>query len=340
MNLLFITFLYVLTACSSVKFMTVETYNPAVITFPSDVRKALIVNNTIPQSQVPFAANLLKRIDTMVIASGDVATVFCRTLGERIAESPYFDDVLLYEGSFRTDSFSWREAILTPADVRRLCDEQDVDVVVSLDRLLFSVEESIGNVDDFGLPAGLFLNVSVSGALCAYLPERDKPLSIIYLSDTVSSNIVPYALDPFTPEDVRYALTEAFKGLADTYYTHFVPHWREDVRWYYVSSASRNKEAAAFMAVGKWDSAAAIWTSLYRAATSWQTKARLASNLAVCSEMTGGFVDALKWAELACQHFTEGHLAGDDRMFRLQKEYLSVLTYRMEAEQTLSKQRH
>jgi hypothetical protein len=322
--------------------MSVETYNPAVITFPLDVRKALIVNNTIPQPEVSFAVNLLKKIDTMVIASGDVATVFCRTLGERIAGSPCFDDVLLYEGSFHTDSFSfsWREAILAPADVRRLCDEHEVDVVISLDRLLFRVEESIGNVDDFGLPAGLFLNVSVSGVLCAYLPERDKPMSIIYLSDTVCSNIVPYALDPFTPEDVRYALTEAFTGLAETYYTHFVPHWQEDVRWYYVSSASRNKEAAAFMAVGKWDNAAAIWTSLYHAATSWQAKARLASNLAMCSEMTGGFDDALKWAELACQHLTAGHLADDDRMFRLQKDYLSVLTYRMEAQKTLLKQRH
>lgn len=325
-------------ACSSVRYMSIETYNPATVTFPPDVHKILIVDNTALQPQVPFTFHIIKAPDTMKIASNHVATVFCRTLGETIIESPYFEDVLLYEGRFRTDSLDWSmDAMLTPEEVGQLCDEQDADAIVSLDRLLFSMNESIRKMDDYGFTSGLFLDATVSGILRTYLPERRAPLNVIYLSDTVYSCIVPDVLEPFTPEDIHYALTAAFEGLAEKYHTHFVPHWNEDVRWYYVSSAARCKEAAAFMAAGKWDNAASIWEPLYDAASSYKTRARMASNMALCCEMTGNFTKAEEWAERACRHFAE-HPADNDRMLGLQKEYLTVLTYRIEAEKKLRKQ--
>jgi hypothetical protein len=319
--------------------MSIETYNPATVTFPPDVRRILIVDNTALQPQVPFTLSLIKAPDTMKIASGHVATVFCRTLGETIVESPYFEDVLLYDGRFRTDSLDWRtDAALTPEEVRQLCDEQDVDAVVSMDRLLFGLNESIRKTDDYGFTSGLFLDVKISGILRTYLPERRQPLHVIYLSDTVYSCIVPDILEPFTPEDIHYALTAAFEELAGKYHTHFVPHWNGDVRWYYVSSAARCKEAAAFMAAGKWDNAASIWELLYDAASSLETRARMASNMALCCEMTGNFTKAEEWAKRACQHLAEDRPANDDRMSGLQKEYLNVLTCRIEAEKKLRKQ--
>jgi hypothetical protein len=331
-------FVCVLSACTSVRYMSVETYNPATVTFPPDIRKVLIVDNTVPQPQVPFTLNIMQAVDTMNIASDHVANVFCRTLGEMIVESPYFEDVLLYEGRFRTDSSGRNtDSILTPENVGQLCEEQDADAVISLDRLLFEVHEAIRNMDDYGLSTGIFLDATISGILRTYLPGRRTPLDVIYLSDTVYSCIVPSVLEPFTPEDIRNALTAAFEGLAEKYHPHFVPHWNDDIRWYYVSSAARNKEAAAFMAAGKWENAAAIWELLYDATASQKTKARMASNMALCCEMIGDFLRAVKWAELACQHLM-GHPAGNDHMFGLQKEYLSVLTCRIEAEKKLREQ--
>jgi hypothetical protein len=318
--------------------MSIETYNPATVTFPPDVRKVLIVDNTALQPQIPFVFSLIKVPDTMKIESSYAATAFCRTLGEMIVESPYFEDVLLYEGRFRTDSLDWStDAMLTSEDVRQLCDEQNVDAVISLDRLLFGVNESIRAMDDYGFASGLFLDATISGILRTYLPERRAPLNVIHLSDTVYSCVVPDILVTFKQEDIRYALTAAFEELAVKYHTHFVPHWNGDVRWYYVSSAARCKEAAAFMAAGKWDSAASIWEPLYSANASHRTQARMASNMALCCEMTGNFPKAVEWAELACQHLAE-HPDDNDRMIGLQKEYLSVLTYRIEAEKKLRKQ--
>ncbi|MDR1332478.1 MAG: DUF6340 family protein [Tannerella sp.] len=328
--------LSVLSSCSSVRYMSVETYNPADVTFPQAVRRILIVDNALVPSQVPFKADISQKTDTVMIASGDVATVFCRALGEMMVESPCFEDVLLYDGRFRTDSLQWRDAMLTPAEVSRLCDGQDVDAVVSLDRLLFGMNESIQSVDDDG-SAGLFLDVTVSGTLRTYLPGRRAPLDVAYLSDTIYSCIVPGLFDPFTPEDIRHALTAAFEGLAEKYHTRFVPHWSEDVRWYYVSHAARSKEAAAYMAAGRWTHAAAVWSPLYDAAASQEKKARIASNLALCCEMSGDFPKALEWAELACRHLT-GNPDANERMLKLQQGYLAVLAYRIMAEKKLKEQ--
>ncbi|MDR1408157.1 MAG: tetratricopeptide repeat protein [Tannerella sp.] len=328
----FVVLCGVLSACSSLRYMSIETYNPADVTFPPDVHKVLIVNNTVPQSPAPFKTAFRKETDTVTVMFDGVATVFCRTLGEVIAESSYFEDVLLYEGSFRADSLDWRDAMLTSAEVEQLCDEQDVDAVVSLDKLLVGMNESIMNVGDYGTME-LLLDVTVSGMLRTYLPGRSAPLNAIQLSDTVYS-----LLGALTSEDIHFALGTAFEGLAEKYHTCFIPHWSEDVRWYYVSSAARCKEAAAFMAAGKWLLAADMWAALYDAAASPETKARMASNLALCSEMTGDFTRALQWAEQACRHLEESDSTADDRMPGMQKVYLSVLNYRIEAEKKLRKQ--
>ena len=36
-------------ACNTIEYIGIETYNPAEITFPKNVDKVLIVNNAVPQ---------------------------------------------------------------------------------------------------------------------------------------------------------------------------------------------------------------------------------------------------------------------------------------------------
>ena len=45
-SILFIGIAGVLSACSTINYVGIETYNPAEVTFPENVAKVLIVNNT------------------------------------------------------------------------------------------------------------------------------------------------------------------------------------------------------------------------------------------------------------------------------------------------------
>lgn len=330
----FIALLCAVAACSPIRYLSVDTYDPAAVTFPRNVRKIMVVNNTA-LSEIPAMPKIAKMVDAKTVPSDSVAAAFCRTLGGMIADAPCFDDVRLYEGMIRTDSFAGHDVGLTPEHVAFLCEAHSVDAIVSLDALLFTVDEAVRSNNSFGL----FLESVVSGAIRIYMPGRQAPFGIVNMSDTLYSTILTDEPDVFTPDDVRYALIASFEQLAEKYHTCFVPHWSSDLRWYYIGSYSaRYKEAAAFMATGKWEKAAALWDALYDAAASAQTKARLASNMALCSEMTGAFADAIAWAERACRHVEEHVPDRNERMLQLQTRYLSVLKGRIEAEKKLQQQ--
>ncbi|MDR1102411.1 MAG: DUF6340 family protein, partial [Tannerella sp.] len=272
-----------LVSCSPVRYVGIETYTPASITFPRGIKKVLILNNAAPQPEVPFTSTIREQSDSLKIASDSMLVDFCRTLGRQIAESPYFEDVRLYEGSYRTDRAFASDVKLTGSEVRQLCEEHDVQAVISLDRLLFSISEEVWKISV--LDALSEWHVAVSGVLRTYLPGGETSLNAVYLADTVIPRLTSddswADVRLLTPEQI---LREVAAYVATEAYVHFVPYWREDTRWYYVSSDSRWKEAAAFAVAERWENAVVIWETLYEKATSRKAKARLASNLALGAE--------------------------------------------------------
>jgi hypothetical protein len=320
------------------RYIGIETYNPASITFPTNVKSVLIVNNAAVQQEVPFVSTVRHLPDSVKISADSALVDFCRTLGRQIAESPYFEEVRLYDGCYRTDHPSFPEEKLTGGEISQLCEDHEVDAVISLDRLLFQINENVEKTGDISVINDI--QVEVSGVLRAWVQGRGTPLSTVYLSDTVSLDLTPD--DGFwstlialpEPEQMLY---EAATRMALGSYMNFVPYWSADSRWFYLTSDSRWKEAAAFAAAEKWEKASAGWESLYASAGSWKAKARLASNLALCAELTGDLKQALQWATLAQQYFSE-HVSADDKAVHLQKLYVDVLTHRIAAEKTLRKQ--
>ena len=81
-----------LSACSTINYVGIETYNPAEVTFPENVAKVLIVNNAVPQPEdagyeYTFAgeSRILAKRKRIVRC-----LTLCRTLGEAIVEASLF----------------------------------------------------------------------------------------------------------------------------------------------------------------------------------------------------------------------------------------------------------
>ena len=51
-SILFIGIAGLLSACSTINYVGIETYNPAEVTFPENVAKVLIVNNAVPHGRL------------------------------------------------------------------------------------------------------------------------------------------------------------------------------------------------------------------------------------------------------------------------------------------------
>lgn len=335
-NIVFLLFLFV--ACSPVRYIGIETYNPSGISFPREVREILIVNNAVPQPEVPYETSLAaKKTDTVTIAADSALWDFCRTLGLGIAEATYFEDVRLLEKGYRKDHYFFSDRQLTTDDVALLCREHQVDAIISLDRLLFQLNETFQHTLEFNVEG--WIDVEVSGVLRVYLPDRDTPLTSILIADTLfpqlryDGNMLDFSA---AFADADELVREAAQIVAERSLINFIPYWSEDARWYYVSSNAKWKEAAAYANSDKWSQAYTVWKQLYDDTkdSAWQSKARLASNMALSCELTGDFSKALYWATDACR-LLQDQAAEDDRYVKLQKKYVDVLQYRILSDKRL-----
>ena len=329
-----IIYLLLFAACSPMRYVGIEVYNPAGIFFPKEVKKVLIVNNAVPQPEVPYVSTLVRAPDSTKIAADSALYNFCRILGVKIAESSYFEDVLLLEEGYRDDAYFFSDQQLAPADVSLLCREHEVDAIISLDRLLFQLKES---VQTFDFEVAGWMEVEVSGMIRAYLPGKNTPLASVEIADTIYPQLQFDILDfSSSLAGAEVLLQEAAATVAERALVNFAPYWSEDARWYYVSSGALWKEAAAYAVSDKWAQAYEKWKALYdeTADASWQSKARLASNMALSNELAGDFPKALYWATHSYQ-LLQGRLSEDDRFLKLQKTYVDVLTYRILADKRL-----
>ena len=95
-SILFIGIAGLLSACSTINYVGIETYNPAEVTFPENVAKVLIVNNAVPQPEDAGYEYTLQgeKQDTCKAKADSALFDACRTLGEAIVEASYFNDVI------------------------------------------------------------------------------------------------------------------------------------------------------------------------------------------------------------------------------------------------------
>ena len=112
-------------ACNTIEYIGIETYNPAEITFPKNVDKVLIVNNAVPQpDDVGYTYNLYGTVQDTARAHADSALYdACHSLGKSIVDVSFFNDVLLYHDGTRQDTKYLVDEKLTPETVKELCRE-------------------------------------------------------------------------------------------------------------------------------------------------------------------------------------------------------------------------
>lgn len=325
------------TACTTVNYVGIETYNPAEITFPEDVAKILIVNNAVPQpADAGYTFALFgKEQDTCRVKADSALFDACESLGKAIADADYFNDVLLYNGATRTDDQPLEDRKLSKAEVTALCEANGADAIVSIDRLLFDMKKDVWMMGE-GYVVGV-IDVKTSGVIRSYLPGREVPLATVYVADSISwaesADNLPM-LDVFLP-DAENALRTTGEYIGAKAYANFVPHWVNESRWYFTGMGATWKEASAFAAAEKWDQAAERWQSLYDSSGGWKGKARAASNLALCREMEGKMPEAYEWASKSYQLFLKNS-GEENRYTQLLKLYADALAERIRNDKKLN----
>lgn len=328
-----------LSSCSTINYVAIETYNPAEITFPETVGKVLVVNNAVPQpDNVGCKLSLFGTDqDTCHVKADSALFDVCRGLGRAMADISFFNDVLLYHDAVRKDDVYYDDKKLEQDDIDALCKETGTDAVISLDRMLF---ESDKNVVAFaeGYVAG-DISVKMSGVIRSYLPGRANPLATVYMTDSLFFSESAYSLDILdqilpTMENAVRASGEYIGMRASP---NFVPHWSTETRWFYTGMGARWKEATAFARTEKWEKATEHWMYLYNNSGGWKAKAKAASNLALGYEMKSDLKEAYEWARKSHELFkkNEGEEGKNTTLLYL---YVQALANRLRADKKLNMQ--
>ena len=298
--------------CAGIRYMTVETQEPARLTLPENIRSLLIVNNVVQQpDEVCHRKKPLgkKEFEPVKVSTDSASIYYTEALTQFLSEEHYFDTVILYNKPLRADTNFWEEKPIMPEKMNELRKETETDAVVSLDKLILQTEWN-----DLFMQEG-YIYASMTGKIYSilrvYMPTPDGKIPAIHFTDSLrwegfdipDDDSMAYANLIIPPPE------EAMKQLAvyaaEKMVNVFVPHWEMQNRWYYTLNNKLMREGEAYAKSADWTKAILKWQTFYNKEENKLKKAKAASNIAFAYEMLGEMDKAFEWITLSLHLFEE-----------------------------------
>ena len=338
----------VFSSCTSVHNFTIEIRQPAKITFPTDVSRIAIVNNAAFPETGDFGAEFYlnnKQVSNpFSIAFDSAIWTSIHALAYQIEAENFFSKVIICNVPVRKDNAVLEIRPIPKQETQMIYGALGADAIISVDRGLFKYSQEmtqlpIGYSSD---PYYTFVNTKTLAdfAFSVHLKGKENPLVTFSLQDSLYFN--PEFVDndstllfQLLPNTMISEAAENIGGKATPY---FVPSWKMVDRSLYTSHESRMKEALAYAKADKWISAEKIWLALYDSKNVPKSKAYLAHNLAVVSEMRDNLDTALEWAQQAEAFFRQDNEPKNEKEISRVLSYISSLKERKIEDSLLNEQ--
>lgn len=302
--------LLILGGCSGIKYLTVETREPAQVALPSDVLSIAIVNNVITQPD--DVGHTIQRIghttsDKTKASSDSIAIYYTEALTQFLEEEDYFHRLHFIAGGLRNDSNFFRDEPLTPEKMNEIRRETGAHAVVSLDKLILETHTR-EHYRQQGYSYGQLTGRIVS-LIRVYLPTMEGKIPAVHYSDSLKWEGFDIRDDRAYAELMLPSREEAMKQLAVraaekmTYV--FAPHWEMQDRWYYTLFSSLMREGETYAKAADWQRAIDKWESFYNRSSKKIDRAKAANNIALAYEMLDEMQQSLEWATRASELFVE-----------------------------------
>ena len=308
-SLAFVTiFLLTLGSCQSLEQISIDYLQPADLSFPPQLRKVAIVNNTsnIPDNKLITTTEKIKEGTPLVsrataYTNGD-PKIATESLAEEIAHQNYFEEVIICDSALRANDKLARESTLSQEEVRQLASSLGVDFIIALENLQLKATKSVRFLNEFNCFQGA-VDVKVYPTVKVYLPERSRPMTTLHPNDSIfweefGGTAVEAATRMIRDKQM---LEEAavFAGTVPVKY--LVPMWKKGTRYLYTGGSVPMRDAAIYVRENSWDDAYELWNQAFEGTKNQKKKMRAALNIAVYYEMKDSLAKAEEWAEKAQQ---------------------------------------
>ncbi len=330
-----------LTSCGATNRLTMGVTEPAIVHLPADVKRVGIINRSLPSK----GNNALDKIDKILSAEGlnldkKGAEAAISSLSSELSVIKNFEEIKIIEDVEEVKKgLAVLPATLSWDVVERICEENDVDVIFSLE---FYDTDTKANykVTTMKLPNSLGIDVDV--------PAHEV---------TLATNIVNgwRLYDPHIKEVVDERLfnknmtfrgsginpmkaVEAVAGRNETvqeysrnvgiaYAKRLIPRTRRIARDYFVRGTDNFKIAQRRAQAGDWDGAAELWKRELNNPDE-KIAGRAHYNMAISNEINGDLDKAIQFAS---KSYT-------DYRTNIALDYVNILKYRVRQNQVLDQQ--
>lgn len=296
--------------CSGIKYLTIETLEPAQVNFPIGVQSIAIVNNVVQQpdevghDSISIGKTQPQRIK---VSSDSVAVYYTEALAQFLNEEEFFEKVVFYNKPLRTDNDFFVEKPIDPETMQKIRKETGTDAIISLDKLLIKTKKK-GHFRQQGYSYE-DLTAWIYSTFRVYMPTQEGKIPAIEYTDSINwegfyihdGNAYADVMIPSTRDAIKTLAVVAAEKMTKV----FAPYWEMQDRWYYTLPNSLMKEGDAFAKKTEWENAINRWEKFYNNTGKKIDKAKAANNIALAYEMLDEMEQALKWATTANDLFVE-----------------------------------
>ena len=300
--LLFCAFLF--GGCQSVEPLSIDYMLPAEVSFPSNLRRATVVNNMPPVPDnhliIEESKDKSKNQTEMARKTGYFngnARIALESLAETLAEEKYFDEVIICDSALRTDDKVQRETALSREEVETLTESLDVDFLIALENVQIRSLRKIEFLPEWRLYTGT-LDVKVYPTVKVYIPRRNGPMVTINAQDSIfwdytSSNMAQAGSKLISDEEM---LKEASDFAGTVPVKQLLPYWTTAQRYLFTGGSVNMRDAAVFVRENDWEQAIELWKQTYEKKKKGKQKMYAACNIALGYEMLDSISNAEEWA--------------------------------------------
>jgi hypothetical protein len=328
-----------LTACDSVRRLSIEVQKPAAVTLPVSAQNVLILNNAVPQPNTYGITQKFNKVDIKESCTIELDSTIWRTaniMARTLKSSNFFNSVALYKEPVRTDK-EWLTSYPVPKSTQEnLYKAADCDAFLTIDRLIFALKEEVKKNEDYTDPfPGYLTDLHLEATLtCSFYMQDDeeKPFKTISISDSLFFiNGVENELPFIYKEIPEMVIAEICHNLGRKMAAYFFPTWEKADRLVFMNDYARMKEANVYSLSDNWAKAKELWLAEFESQKKPVPKARISSNIALAYEMTDDIETALDWAKKAKDFFElDKNQTQHEAEIQFIDEYISELETRIE----------
>ncbi|MDD2247223.1 MAG: DUF6340 family protein [Proteiniphilum sp.] len=299
-----------LSSCAGIKYLSVETREPAQVALPSNVLNIAVVNNVVQQPDEigHYIKQLGRSAAQRTKASSDsIAIYYTEALSQFLNEEDYFQRVVFYNKPLRNDKDFFREELIAPETMNEIRRMTGADAIVSLDKLIIETNKR----EHFRQQGYTYSDLTgkINSVIRVYLPTMEGKIPAVQYTDSIRwegfdiQDGMAYAevMIPSTEEAMKLLAVKAAEKM--TYV--FAPHWEMQDRWYYTLPNSLMREGETFAKGARWEEAIEKWQTFYNSLSNKTDKAKAANNIALAYEMMDDMDKASEWAEVSNNLFVQ-----------------------------------